>query len=484
MQEYQVQLTTSYRVFSVYKRYSQFYALNLRIDPRVRLCLPTFPPKALFQSASIVERRRTLLECWLLALLKEKDQRHLALEFIGTPASVTRFLSLLLAYPQLSTGDKLAAGLVCVLNSEDRLKSSALDSFSRRFFNTRHSVHDYFVAELTTTLVSLVGDCSLGGKVLNILQKLTTSQYCCQARAFKLQLCKENSEAIRLMHLELHLMRLIHGDSKDAALHILRILQTDSTELGPKDMLNNDEDAYKEFRNWTLHSYSPKKPVQGIAFAWNSLADTEQDISLTYRFIERTLEVKVSEVIESSLAYIVQAITLPIYRLQWDLTLKSFDVFKVQGNTGELRYEFIADRGSPVLTCIYKTAYSDQGATVSFTSSDDCSLARPCLKTLFDIERVERRRSKSFDDAVESVCQYRVNCCLKLCPQVAKAMLPYVSEENPCLVKTWRRFKQLTEGSQLEAAEESPSLVQVIERKRLGKKPSAMRRIQSSPYFM
>jgi hypothetical protein len=279
-------------------------------------------------------------------------------------------------------------------------------------------------------------------------------------------------------------MRLIKGDSKDAALHILRILQTDSTELEPKDMLNNHEDAYKEFRNWTLHSYSPQKPVHREASAWNSLTDAEQDISLTFRFVERTLEVKVCEVIESSLAYIVQAITLPIYRLQWDLTLKSFDVFKVHGNTGELRYEFIADSGSPVLTCIYKTSYSDQGATVTFTSSDGCSSARPCLKTQFDIERVERRRSKSFDDAVETVCQYRVSYCLKLCPQVAKAMLPYVSEENPCLVKTWRRFKQLTEGVQLEAAEEGHSLVQVIERKRLGMKSSAMRRIQSSPYFV
>jgi hypothetical protein len=277
----------------------------------------------------------------------------------------------------------------------------------------------------------------------------------------------EDSEALRLMHLERHLMRLIQGDSKDAALHVLRILQADSAELALNELLNNHSEAYREFRNWSLRCYSPRLHETEQVFDWRNLTSDELDFSLTYRFVDRRLEVKVTEELVSSLACIIEAITLPVYRLQWDLTLKAFDVLNVTENTGRLKFEFTAESATPVLTCHYKTLYSDQGATVEIQSYEGCCPTFQCFETKFQIERTDKRgRSRSFNDAVD-VCPYAVTCCFSACPDIAKAMLPYVSEESPCLVKTWERFKQLTEGHKLEALEESHSLVKVLERKML-----------------
>jgi hypothetical protein len=468
--EFQAQLTTPYHVFSVFRRYSQFRWLYSQIDPKVQACLPEFPPKALFRSESVIAYRHTQLELWFNALLKEKDLRSLTFEFLSIPASLTDYVSLLLSSPQLTTEETLATGLCSVLNSNDRCKNSALDFFSRQFFKTHPVIHNYFVAELTSTLISHAGSWVLGGKILNILQLLTTSLHCCQAGAFKARLCMEDSEALRLMHLERHLMRLIQGDSKGAALHILRILQTDCAELSVSELLNNHSEACREFRNWSLCCYSPKKQEMEEAFNWRNLTSDELDFSLTYRFIDRRLEVKVTEQMVSSLACIIEAITLPVYRLQWDLTLKAFDVLNVTENTGRLKFEFTAESATPVLTCHYKTSYSDQGgATVEIQSYEGCSPTFLCFETKFQIERTDKRgRSRSFNDAVD-VCPYAVTCCFSTCPDIAKAMLPYVSEESPCLVKTWERFKQFTEGHELEALEDSHSLVKVIERKMSGR---------------
>mmetsp|Transcript_27547 Transcript_27547/g.49678 ORF Transcript_27547/g.49678 Transcript_27547/m.49678 type:complete len:537 (+) Transcript_27547:1157-2767(+) len=485
--EYEIQLVAGQDLFTSFKRYREILAFKEKLEPSVQLTLPDFPSKSFLLTDSVLEKRKTKLESWLKALLDEHPAQ--LLDFMQVPSARINFLLQLSRNPELTEGDKLVADFMTRLHSEARLKCKALESFTTEYFKKVRPLHKEYIKLLVITLASLSACDVIGSKALDLLFRLASCTHSRQHLEFTEALLSLTPQQLQKLKLECHIKRTVHGGSCVYGLQILNLLDTKAESSDDERLLlilNGDSEALEEYKNWKDGSLRCHLKSIEASNDWITIdcPDNPGNFVLKFRFVERQLELQISEAIEAPLERIVDLICNPERRMLWDKMLIDFHIIDHEGDSTVSSFKYVREGSNYPVICTTDVQYRGNSATIRMKSMPDEEAERRgyepghnvmCVYTLeplqtnsrrtYSVEVESRRPSSSDEDSGESIMEwYSLSVSAKFCVHLSKQLMPLVYQEDAILQHNMARLKCTAEGS-FNLLECNDSLCDVLERK-------------------
>jgi hypothetical protein len=222
------------------------------------------------------------------------------------------------------------------------------------------------------------------------------------------------------------------------------------------------------------------------------------NMTLQFRFVERQLELQISEVIEAPLPRIVEMICNPELRVEWDEMFSDHRVLEREGDNKRIvssRYV----RDGCTLPVILRTEVHQgkSAATIRSLSLPDDEAVRlgyepgHNVSCIFTIEPLRQDRAYSVDarrqscDGDEQMKWFTVSVNVRLCLHISRQLMPLVYEEDMLLQRCMTRLKSAAEGSNFWDLQSNDSLSAVLERKVSGQllRRKKFRSLWSPPPF-
>lgn len=187
--------------------------------------LPRFPGKKLLKNRdSLTEKRREKIERWLQIALKHPKLSKKILKFLDLNKETIKNEISNSAKPD----ETYVQNFINKLSSNINNKMSQIDKFSFNFFSRKRSISEEVLSELLKCLIPLASSDLYGGKIIDILTKLTSSD---SYKDFSL-VCKVLSHIdiylLREMNLNDYLTKKKFVDSQLQAYNICKIYEENS----------------------------------------------------------------------------------------------------------------------------------------------------------------------------------------------------------------------------------------------------------------
>lgn len=262
-------------------------------------------------SNEIIYQRKIRLESWLKCIVRHK----LAFETLSAFLQTKDFDEQVDLTPdELIVRDFSEAIL---LNPHRKL--AFLDKFMKEFF-IRRRVISYDIAEdLFEILIPLCSEASCIGKPLDIICKLLDRDF---YRFFdfmqKVFVALPTCLLIK-MNLKDYLKKKICPDSQVKAFGIIKILE--ANDLKVEQLLEFDKQALEIYRNWGVCAEQRivrKKSASHVVMLVDS-----KDLQIGFKTSDKIIEVSGFFEVNSSPSKLVDLITSPFDRQEWDLKLAS-----------------------------------------------------------------------------------------------------------------------------------------------------------------
>lgn len=437
---------------------------------------------------SVLEKRKSKLGAWLKALLTDHPEH--VLDFMQVPSARINFLLQLSRNPELTEGDKLVADFVARLQSDSRLKCKALKSFSTEYFKKVRPLHKEYISLLVVTLASLCSSDVIGSKALDLMFRLASCTHSRQHLEFTETLLSLTAQQLRDLRLDCHIKRTTHGGSCVLGLQMLNLLETkaetcDNAKL--MSWLNDDQEAFEEYRSWKDGSLKcHHKSFEG-SNDWTQLDCSENpgNFAFKFRFIERQLELQMSEAIEAPLERIVELICHPERREMWDKMIVNFQVLEPQQDATLCSLKYVREGHEfPVVMRVnvrthcnstiirMRSIEDDEAVSLGYEPGHNVS----CTYTIEPLQTharrtysvgVERRRPSSSDEeSGESGNEwYQLSVSARFCVHMSKQLMPLVYQEDAILQHNMARLKYAAEGSFGLLLHSDDSLCDILDRK-------------------
>lgn len=186
------------------------------------IILPNFPKKRLKKlNESIINQRRLEIENWLRCAIRNQQLADKIYDFLDFVQDI----------PHPDIRSRVNSDEIQILDFVDKIKKASnnrmklIEAFSWNFFAKKRLVQQDVIGKLAECLIPLCGDDFLGSKALDILSKLTTSDY---FRDFSM-VCKEFSkfpvETLKAMNLDEYITKKRFSDSQLQAYTLCKILE-------------------------------------------------------------------------------------------------------------------------------------------------------------------------------------------------------------------------------------------------------------------
>lgn len=198
---------------------------SIQIPANYHRLLPPFPPKNLKKNRiSTAMRRRSMLEIWLIAVMKESVLISRVLNFLEVPER--KMLKVVENYPSctLTASEMCVADLISSLRTDSRHKLKSIDEFNKKFFTLKKPIPTHFLKVLIKVVAPMCGIQGTASKCLDIIFKLVRGDTYKEYRTAIAEMLSLDISYLRALRLDLHIKGMFQGDSGEAALIICKIL--------------------------------------------------------------------------------------------------------------------------------------------------------------------------------------------------------------------------------------------------------------------
>ncbi|OMJ85526.1 hypothetical protein SteCoe_13141 [Stentor coeruleus] len=338
--EIRVKLSQTNEIIS-FKRYSELLHLSENLTPltrQERILLPKFPSKKLNKlDQSLVAQRRSLLEQWLKSAISHKilQEKILSfLDYVATPKNQD-------LKNKISPDELLITEFVEKISKDDHNKMKLIENFNWNFFIKKRTLQQNYINQLIECLVPLCGCEFIGSKALDVLSKMTTSDYFRDFVIVSRIMTSFPPRFLKSMRLNEYLTKKRFSDCQIQAYNLCKNIQENLSSTELTEILNYDEEALNIFQNWGLESVSElPRAVSVIIQDWRPMVQTK-NIMFKFRFIGKDLEITGNIYAEATISRIIDILTVPSERKKWDLRLVDMKpIAEIQGFT----FTYLADR--------------------------------------------------------------------------------------------------------------------------------------------
>lgn len=352
-QVYQIKVLYHFTAYKLFKRYSQFITIQklvfyIQIPIDIQKQLAPFPSKKWIHntSAQVIEERRAMLEAWMQNLLEQPLVLDLVLDFLEVPDD--KKLKILSKEKCILTDeDHCVANLLHTFQDDNRHKSRSLEEFEKHFFDQKSGLHSMYMKILIRTLASYCGSENLGSKSLDILYKLIHSSSYRHFEKALAELLMLEFSLLRLIKLDMHILKQFTGDTSEQALEICLVLynhlqtQMQSSLLSfivSSIQLNDNYQAVEIFNLWVSQGIVQKPSNKKICNDWRYLR-ASQDMCAKYRTIDKSIDIEITFPVCSSLHKILHYITDIDSLKKWNgLLLDAEDIEVISNEKKVCRY--------------------------------------------------------------------------------------------------------------------------------------------------
>lgn len=177
------------------------------------------------------------------------------------------------------------------------------------------------------------------------------------------------------------------------------------------------------------------------------------NFQISYRKIEKYLEMKVDIEIASSIEFIIEIITNPFFRKKWDSILVSYEIIEIFNEQQNLVWiVFTSERNQLMdLSLICTTKFENDSATVIFQSIEHAKIPIDPNHTRVHCEESKYIISNISNPLVTTEdSQANNNKCLityttKMMPDMARFLCSEFVEETGHIKNSWKNLKILAE---------------------------------------
>ena len=262
------------------------------------------------------------LENWLKSAMRNKSLVGVIFEFLDFNQQSSGIENKLKANPDEVQIQEFVEKISKTSNNKMKL----IETFNFQFFSKKRSIHQDVIGMLIECLIPLCGDGFLGSKALDILSKLTTSEYFRDFSIVCKELCKILPEILKKMNLNDYLTKKRFSDYQLQAYNLCKILEESLEKSVLEDIvifiqLQNDIQAIRIYENWGIEA-APISPasISPNLQDWRPLI-FEKDMSLQFKFIGKELEIHGELFAETNISRIIDMLTIPCERKKWDLRM-------------------------------------------------------------------------------------------------------------------------------------------------------------------
>lgn len=335
-QQYHLKVQLKSSQYVIKKRFSEFYAFYSLIKKFIQYnpAIPAFPPKSLRpMSNKIIFQRKVELEFWIKSLIKNQIQ----VESLSGFLCVSQFNE----KGELSSDEVIVKNFIDSILKNPNRKIAFLDKFEKEFFARRRIIDSDIAEELFEALIPLCGDYNIMGKSLDVISKLLNRDY---YRFYDFMIgvfCNLPLGLMNKMNLKDYIKQRISPDSQRKAYEVLTILQNNDKNI--EELLGYDQDAVKIYRSWGM--CEPKMVLNSYKSEVISLIRSKE-LNLDYRIEDKTVQVTGCFETLTTLDKIVELVTSPFVRKEWDLRLRNMfeddEGFKMYYEMDNKVYEYDA----------------------------------------------------------------------------------------------------------------------------------------------
>lgn len=449
--------------------------------------MPKFPGKKFNKlNESLILKRRIDLEQWLKSAISHKalqDKILTFLDYVITPLNIN-------SKAKTSPDELLIIEFVEKISKDAQNKMKLIENFSWNFFQKKRSVQQNYISLLTECLVPLCGCEFVGSKALDVLSKLTTSDY---FRDFVLVcrvLTSFTPRTLRRMCLNEYLTKKRFSDSQLQAYNLCRIIQDNLSNLELVEIvifiqLNHDDEALVIFHNWGQEAIQESPPSITVRIQdWRPIIETK-DINFKFRFIGKDLEISGVITAEATVSRIIDILTVPSERKKWDLRLVDMKpIAEIQG----FSFTYLAERTLYEFHTTMKKTQTNSLATIEFQTTC-CEFKQPNsvlgrFNSYYIIEQCDEQVSstKDSDEKVflssnenKSNSKVKINLNVHYCEASYHLVRGDLFQEADTMRKSFELFIDIAEfrGDRIKTPQSIDNpILQAFERKKLGRAKS------------
>jgi hypothetical protein len=465
-------------------------------------------------NASIISQRRIALEKWLQHALSVKALETFLREFLEIQPDMLERTG---ETERLNEDERIVKDFESKINANPHSRTNIIDTYEKKFFSKRRNIRDGILRVLMSTLVPLCGDDYIGSKALYFIRKLCAGDHNRDFEGAIKALMALPVPILQQMKLDEYLLKNRFSESQMQAFELLSIF---SSNLDPSTIssivnvtqVNNKESALSVFHNWA--TVSPVVAANNNTVIPNNidwrvicLGDTSHDLEISFRYVNKQLELIATFKIESDFVTLIHLLTDAEKRKTWDLKLHSIEEIPTLYDELCLKMVYLQDRAFYEFHNTVRVDKSISSATIHFKSKIFSQIkAKGLLGQMTSCYKLQlvKKNEKSFSEEHSFDEVKRCNSCgnileeekektmasihvtwkAKFCEDSKRLFLSDCLEETGILKGTLERLIKVAECRDSEAGEMSPvnTILQACERKKL-RKLSNLRKLSTNDDF-
>ena len=427
----------------------------------------------------MTEKRRPRIERWLQIALKHKKLSKKVLKYLELSEKILKSDFCSSATPD----ESLVLDFIDKLSGCKNNKMAQIDKFSWLFFSVKRTVSEVILKKLLEVLIPLGSYDLCGGKVLDILTKLTSSDHFKDFSLVSKVFANIDVFLLKDLGLNEYLTRKKFADSQLQAYNLCKIYEEHTEnlqifELVKNMQLKNDESALRVYESWGVRESIEKNFLVESFEDWRQLI-CEENYKIKFRFLGKELDICSEIVVESTMKRIVDILIKPEERIKWDIMLFEMNMIGEDGFvftylSGRTIYEFhtissIIENASSTEVNFSTTCYEKQ--------QTNSKLGK--INSHYEIERIEDQphySNESEEKQIDSLSTDLVHSKVRIvwrshyCETSFALVRGDVFQEADFLRKTLERFICVAEDrtSRLEDIKKLRNpLIHTFERKKL-----------------
>jgi hypothetical protein len=428
-------------------------------------------------SKAVVDKRRTLIEAWMVAVFAQPRLLPTAMTFLEIPAAWKDFVVKSFNATDVTEAELMVYDFIAQLSAGPNHKLKVLERFEKLFFSARRQLRADCLAELIAVLMPASGEAIAGARSLNVIVKLISPVHFRDHRMSVQALLSQNVNLFQAMQLQKHLTQE-HSNTFQGAREVMLViydylLRTTQLDKLPA-FLNYHEEACNLFLLNRTGSFklSLTPSVLPVSEEWRFLLADNDLTWLKYKLVARKLVFKSAVTVRAPFATCLDYIVNPDKRMLWNCILGEAAVVEekeeecVEVQKGVLSdYKFMTAMRRRV------TRTTDGNCTVKFVSDEGGTIFPPGFmwtERLWYSFTVKNSRQFSSEPTTPLKArtapliqhQCTIKFTLECKPPFTSALLGLLQADNSPLVQAFASYRNYVEDEPSFTQQKSTSYIE------------------------
>jgi hypothetical protein len=448
-------------------------------------------------SKAVVEKRRTLIEAWMVAVFAQPRLLATVMTFLEIPAAWKDFIVKSFNVTDVTESELMVYDFIAQLSAGPNHKLKALEHFENLFFSARRQLRADCLAELIAVLMPASGEAIAGARSLNVIVKLISPVHFRDHRMSVQALLSQNVNLVQAMQLQKHLTQE-HSNSFQGAREVILVLYDYLLRTGQLDKLSTFLNYHEEACNLFLlnrtgsFKLSLTPSVLPLSEEWRFLLADNDLTWLKYKLVARKLVFKSAVTVRAPFATCLDYIVDPDKRMLWHCILGEAVVVQEKGDECvEVQKGVLSDYKFMTAMKRRVTRASDGSCTVKFMSDEGVAILPLGFMwteelwysfTVRNCRQFISEPTTPLKSGSPPPTQHRctVKFTLECKPPFTTALLGLLQTSNSPLVQAFASYRSYVEDEPSFTQQKSyiedfpinsPSLVSAIEAKMLPRSP-------------